>query len=397
MSVMANASSNILVLDANQRSALAVTRSLGRSGEVRVFTADASVDSLAGHSKYSDKNFQCPSSETRPEEFLDWLESTLSVYHISAVFPVTEISSQLLLMNRDRLGNCHLPFADYDTLMRLADKGRLLEAARKAGIPVPDYTLFSSASEVDVDDFDSFPLVVKPCLSRIWTGEEWINTSVKIVASREDLIGVLGDTDYLQRAPFMIQSFIPGHGAGIFALYNRGTPVAYFSHRRLREKPPRGGVSVLSESVETDPQLKAYAEALLKSVCWHGVAMVEFRVGHDSTPYLMEVNTRFWGSLQLAIDSGVDFPYLLWQLSSGNAISVQGDYAVGQRLRWLLGDVDSLYLTWRDKHWATGDKVRRLIEFCTPRLSRCRHEVNRWNDFRPALLELRRYFEELAK
>lgn len=387
----------VLVLDANQRSALAVTRSLGRSGDVRVFTADASLGSLAGHSRYSDQNFQCPSPAYRPDEFLDWLVSILSSYHISAVFPVTEISSQLLLMNRDRVGNCHLPFADYETLMRLADKGRLLEAAQAADIPVPDYSLFSSASEVKVDDFDAFPLVIKPCLSRIWTGEEWINTSVQIVTSREDLARTLKETDFLHRAAFMIQSFIPGHGAGIFALYDRGTPVAYFSHRRIREKPPRGGVSVLSESVGTDPQLKAYAEALLTSVGWHGVAMVEFRISEDGVPYLMEVNTRFWGSLQLAIDSGVDFPYLLWQLSSGYAISVQEDYAVGQRLRWLLGDVDSLYLTLKDKQAATADKLRRVIEFCTPRLSQCRHEVNRWNDFKPALYELRRYFEDLAK
>ena len=30
-----------------------------------------------------------------------------------------------------------------------------------------------------------------------------------------------------------------------------------------------------------------------------------------ASPYLMEVNGRFWGSLQLAIDAGVDFPALL--------------------------------------------------------------------------------------
>jgi predicted ATP-grasp superfamily ATP-dependent carboligase len=387
---------HILVLDANQRSALAVTRSLGSSGAANVITADATPDSLAGNSKYSYQNLQCPSPETHPSQFLDWLVGTISNYGIDAVFPVTEISSQLILMNSERLASCQLPFADYETVMSLADKGRLLKAAQEARVPVPDYDLFNNAGEVGVDQFQSFPVVVKPCLSKIWTGTHWISTSVKVAASREELSLILSQTDYLQHAAFMIQSFIPGHGAGIFALFNKGKPVAYFSHRRLREKPPRGGVSVLSESVNPDPELKAYAEALLKSVSWHGVAMVEFRISDEGLPYLMEVNTRFWGSLQLAIDSGVDFPYLLWQLCSGNAISVQEEsYRVGQRLRWLLGDLDSLYLSFKDKELAKWEKFQRLMQFCTPRLFQCRHEVNRWNDLRPGWFELRRYFQDL--
>ena len=40
--------------------------------------------------------------------------------------------------------------------------------------------------------------------------------------------------------------------------------------------------------------------------------MVEYkRDSSTGQPYLMEVNGRFWGSLQLAIDSGVDFPRIL--------------------------------------------------------------------------------------
>ena len=43
-----------------------------------------------------------------------------------------------------------------------------------------------------------------------------------------------------------------------------------------------------------------------------GVAMVEYRYDPASRRYVfMEINGRFWGSLQLAIDAGVDFPALL--------------------------------------------------------------------------------------
>jgi hypothetical protein len=42
---------NVLILDANQRSALAATRSLGKRG-IPVVTGDETKDTLAGNSKY---------------------------------------------------------------------------------------------------------------------------------------------------------------------------------------------------------------------------------------------------------------------------------------------------------------------------------------------------------
>lgn len=385
--------SNVLVLDANQRSALAVTRSLGKLPSVRVWTADCVQRSLAGSSRFSTEYLVCPSPEREPEEFLNWLSQVIARHGFTAVFPVTEISSQLLLMNRSCLGKCRLPFAAYESVMSLADKGRLLDAASKFGIPTPEYTIYQQAGEVDIANFDTFPVVLKPCLSKVWTGTRWISTDVSIVHNRDDLIKGVERMRKLP-APFMIQSFIPGHGAGIFALYSHGEAIASFAHRRIREKPPWGGVSVVSESVAADEELKAYAHTLLSAVGWHGVAMVEFRIGDDGIPYLMEINTRFWGSLQLAIDAGVDFPQLLWRICQGDEVVVNG-YRTGQRLRWLLGDLDSLYLTLRDSRYGLRDKLSAIVNFVLP--GNGRHEVNRWEDMGPALHEFKEYFGNLHR
>lgn len=388
--------SNILVLDANQRSALAVTRSLGKIPSLRVWTADSVPKSLAGSSRYSRDYLLCPSPQEEPHEFLLWLSDAIDRYRFSAVFPVTEVSSQLLLMNRNILGQCHLPFADYHTVMALADKGNLLATARNLDIPVPDYHIYQQADEVDIQALDTFPLVLKPCLSKVWTGTHWLSTDVIVIRDRQALIDGL-DKMRAIKTPFMIQSFITGHGAGLFALYQHGRPIAHFAHRRIREKPPWGGVSVVSESVAVNEDLQQHAHALLSAVDWHGVAMVEFRIDEGGVPYLMEVNTRFWGSLQLAIDSGVDFPQLLWRLCTDSNQSLKDlpsqDYRTGQRLRWLLGDLDNLYLTLRDSRYSRGEKTRALINFLKP--GNGRHEVNRWDDTGPAIHELGEYFRNL--
>jgi predicted ATP-grasp superfamily ATP-dependent carboligase len=54
----------------------------------------------------------------------------------------------------------------------------------------------------------------------------------------------------------------------------------------------------------------------------------------------MEVNPRFWGSLSLAIEAGVNFPYLLYLMSRGEKFKPVEHYEIGKRCRWLLpGDI----------------------------------------------------------
>ena len=302
----------VLVLDAAQRSALAVTRSLGRMPDVQVFTAEAAGQALAGQSKFSKAFYTCPSAQHAPADFVCWVQKLMTEEQFDLVVPVTEITSQLLLMQQAQLPQVVLPFASYEQVLRLADKGQLVDLARDLGVPVPQSRWFAHAQGLDIHALQ-YPLVLKPCLSKIFVNNTWLATRVRVLASAEEFAQELVISPYLQEHAFMLQAFIPGHGAGIFALYNRGVPLAFFAHERLREKPPEGGVSVLSVSVPVAPLLETYARQLLDASHWHGVAMIEFRVAPDGTYYLMEVNTRFWGSLQLAIDAGVDFPKLLLQ------------------------------------------------------------------------------------
>jgi len=67
--------------------------------------------------------------------------------------------------------------------------------------------------------------------------------------------------------------------------------------------------------------------------------MVEFRIDkRDGTPKLMEINPRFWGSLQLSILAGADFPYLLYKLMMNDNPSPKLDFKYGVQCRWLMGE-----------------------------------------------------------
>jgi predicted ATP-grasp superfamily ATP-dependent carboligase len=240
-----------------------------------------------------------------------------------------------------------------------------------------------------------YPLILKPGKSWVFYQKQWRRAAVRVANDVDEAKEILASYWAFKAHPFMLQQCVEGEGAGVFAIYNQGKPLALFAHRRLREKPPSGGVSVLSESAEVDPALAVPAQKLLDNVGWHGVAMVEFKVSPDGTPYLMEINTRFWGSLQLAIDAGVDFPYLLYKITCGEPTESIDNYKTGIKLRWLLGDLDNLYLNLRDRQLPMTKKLLAILTFLLPTAGKTRHEINRWSDLKPFWWEIKQYVRDL--
>lgn len=387
---------NVLILDANQRSALAATRALGKQG-IRVITGDETKETLAGNSKYCSQRIVYPSPYYSPEDFISSLQQTTEIHGVDILFPMTDATTELVLKHRQEFPNMEIPFPELSAYEAVTDKSSLFKTARNAGVPVPGTLYFEDADSVNhVSDEIDFPVVIKPFRSRIFNNGGIEITSVKYARSLEELGRTIKKHSWLQNHPFMLQQYIRGHGQGIFILCDRGKLVAGFAHKRLREKPPSGGVSVLSESIEVQQPMLDIAMKLLAPLQWHGVAMVEFKVDHDGTPYLMEINGRFWGSLQLAIDAGVDFPFLLYKIACGQNVEHQVGFRTGKLCRWLLGDLDHLYLKLKSgsQEYSLAEKFAAVGRFIIPWQPGMHYETNRLNDIKPFIFELKNYLKQ---
>jgi len=159
-----------------------------------------------------------------------------------------------------------------------------------------------------------------------------------------DALSRRAETDPALRTPYLVQEKISGEGCGLFVLAQDGRIVVAFSHRRLREKPPSGGVSTLCASAAVPDDLLDPARRFVEAFRWSGLAMLEFKRDQRSgRPLLLEVNARPWGSLALAAAAGLDFPGDLVRLKQG-VEPRSGSFREGIRLRWWWGDVDHFYL-----------------------------------------------------
>lgn len=387
----------ILVTDGDNRAALAIVRSLGRKHEVTVCAQDRR--SLASMSRWCHTAFAYPDPVRNQKAFLDTLRSEVERRRIDVLLPVADITTILVAEHRDEFGPCRVSIPDADTIKRAADKVEIMGLAKRIGVPVPaGITVDSPRVAPEQLSMLSYPLVIKPGRSRVRVNGRWLSTSVRYANGIEELNQILGDLNPAA-FPVLLQERITGPGVGVFLCCDHGRPIAAFSHQRLREKPPSGGVSVLRESIAIDERAHDYARRLLEELRWHGIAMVEFkRDVRDSVPKLMEINGRFWGSLQLAIDAGVDFPALLITLLENKPVTAPAGYRIGVRSRWLWGDFDALLMLLLKRAererlpLEQRGRLRAILEFFKWQGPDCYLEVLRLTDIKPWLFESWRWF-----
>lgn len=384
----------VLVTEGEQRASLAVTRSLGHAG-YSVIVCSGSGRSLAGASRYARADVRVTSLLEDPDRHVEDVAALVRKHGVRVAIPMTDASMLVLLGCRDRFGpDVVVPFSGLASYRALADKRSLLEQASGLGLSTPAQTVIRCpGDENPVLSRLKFPVVVKPSRSIAPAGGRLRHFTVRYASDQAELVRIL-EAIPEEGYPVLLQARVVGPGVGVFLLRWDGAVRARFAHRRLREKPPSGGVSVYSESIPLPKALADQAEALLAAADWQGVAMVEFKMDRDTgTAHLMEVNGRFWGSLQLAIDAGVDFPRLLVRAALGEALPGAPAYRVGLRERWWWGDVDQMVARLRHSGRAlalppddpgTAVTLRRFLRLWWPG---DRNEVFRWSDPAPFFRE----------
>ncbi len=324
----------VLVTDGHWRKTLAVVRSLGRKG-AHVTVGERTLLNTSFFSKYCSRRIVYPSPRRCPDQFIEFILKEIKENHYDCLFPMEEETLLLLARHQDEISKyTYLLTPAAKKIEFVRDKRNLIEFAETHGIPTPK-TLYAAPNLTLPPWGEGEGFVIKP---RISSG----SFGIVYVKKREDLIPFYQKVH--ARYPFpLIQEWIPDGGGifGLSALFDEGSNVkAAFVHKKLRMYPVQGGGSTLREGVQ-HPQVMELGLSLLKSLNWVGVGMVEFKVDpRDKIPKLMEVNPRFWGSLQLAIVSGVDFPSLILKMARGETFEPILHYPVGQRCRWLLfGDI----------------------------------------------------------
>lgn len=327
---------DVLVTDGRWHKTLAVVRSLGKKN-INITCGDSTRLACSLFSRYCKKKLIYPKIKDNPRSFINSILEELEKQNYGVLFPMEEDTMKVIANNiGDFDDKVSIPMVDKNTLMLAMNKEELIKFAQKNGVPCPKTYFIDNINQIKTLKKEiKYPAVIKP---RIGSGAK----GVKYIANEKEL-----EEEYIKIHNIfsypLIQERIPqeGEAIGVSAVFDRDRNlIASFSHRRIRQYPVTGGASTLCESYYC-PSIEKIAIELLKKLNWYGVAMVEFKVDpRDNTPKLMEINARLWGSLQLAISSGVDFPHLLYKIAMNEKVEKIKDYKIGTKFRWLIpGDI----------------------------------------------------------
>lgn len=343
----------VLVANGDTAIGLAVIRSLARHG-VTTHTSIGDPQGLGQYSRYTAGILRLP---RHIDEAVKMIADYCRTNRITHVLAISEPSIIFLNKYRDLFEpSVRLLVPPQEIFNRALYKDQTFEIAKRCGIRVPKSFTPQTVAEAEAWTDLRYPVILKPRHRDNTLGTKPVHSlKTEKANTPKEMILKLRSYEASGELP-MVQEYVPGTGIGISAVMRNGNPVCLIQHRRLREYPPSGGVSVYCESMKESPDLVERSVALLRAMEWEGVAMVEYRYDELSGNYwLMEVNGRFWGSLPLALHSGVEFPYLLYR-SCFETVEWQRA-TPGVRARALAGDTKWLASVLRNGKMSRGRAV----------------------------------------
>ncbi len=356
---------SVLTTDAEKRIGLYAVRYLGRAGArvSGIARADGDEVPIAFLSRY----IQAKILFHREHYFEDLKEFLKKRSRDFAVINPIDISQMLCIMDADRehrLGSTYL-LPCRESLVTADNKELLVKHAEKTGLRCPrTYYRLSPARLRKLCREITFPCIIKfrgDNRETHWRPEE----RYSIVHTPRELLSEYGRMHAIEPYP-VLQEYIKGRGFGYFALYDRARRLkAQFCHRRIREYPTNGGPSSCCESIH-DPELVRIGRRLLESLEWTGLAMVEFKFDEVRKEYfIIEVNPRYWGSLPLAVESGVNFPVLHTLSALDREYEPVLEYRLGVKVRFYDRDVRAIMALVRSEK-NNAEKIRLLLDMFNP-------------------------------
>ncbi len=326
--------------------ALAVIRSLGKKN-IKTLVISENTNALSFYSKYCSARI---ASDKSVNLFSDFIEDDL-------IMPTEEASMIELSKNRKKY-SCTLAFPDYSILETAFDKKKVLERAGELGIPFPKSIFVESLDSLDrkIDQIP-FPAAIKPIRSLGGVGISFVNSP--------DLIKTMYIDSVKNFGPVIIQDKIPydeRYSVAILMDFEQNMRRCCVL-KAVRCYPIDTGPASFVETVDR-PDLIAMGERILESIHYSGIAEIEFVIDkRDNEPKLMEINPRFWGSLQGAISAGVDFPALLFDLFQEGNVEKNIDYKLGVKTRNVIPYEYQRLRRIIQGTYSTSYKISSVVEF----------------------------------
>ncbi|MGD9966647.1 MAG: gamma-glutamyl-gamma-aminobutyrate hydrolase family protein [Hyphomonadaceae bacterium] len=348
----------VIITYARSLMALVIARSLAERG-VEVIACDDVGMTVCSFSRHVQETFTVAAWDAEPEQYLQDLEAAVLEYAPAdnrpyVLMPVFR-EIDLIAKNRKRFEPAIKVAAPESASIELVTpKDRLALLAREHSLDIPETWIASSFDALRKLTPDlPYPVIVKPADGAGGRGVVCVNSAAEVETHAAEL-GF--------EPPPLIQHCIDGDDYCVAVLARTGELKAIMAYRNVTTFPREAGAGAVRETVDAEP-FRAEAEKLLAATNWNGVAQLDFRWSgseHDA-PKLIEVNARFWAGIFHSVESGVDFPWLLYRQTIGDDVSIEDEAEIGATTKtsgaWLLAAIEDVAAS--DPHFNAASEAWR--------------------------------------
>ncbi|WP_300333293.1 ATP-grasp domain-containing protein [Methanocalculus sp.] len=253
---------------------------------------------------------------------------------------------------------CQLPFSDFSVLSKVMNKASLMEHAIENKVSCPKTYFVESVDDINrIKNEIEYPVTIKPTRMSGGNGITFVYESDKLRDAYDSVLRRYGPSIIQEKIPFF-EKYTVG------CILNRDSKVRRVCVlKEARNYPIETGPACCIETVHQPDVLKISIK-LLESLDYYGIADVDVIIDErDGKPKIVEINPRFWASMQAALTAGVDFPYLLYRMVNEGDLDFSLDYKVGIRCRNIIfNDMRHLISVLRGDH-NRAYKLEVLLEF----------------------------------
>jgi len=350
------------------RSVITSTRVLGKENNVYIVSTNNRFIKFQElfRSKYSKAILTAYDPNEDIEKFIKDMKKHDSLYNFDIALPLGDMFSLVYSLHKNEL-DFEIPLPDYNIFSIAIDKGKTMEVAIQNSIPIPR-TLFEYEDISDIKNWMNeeniaYPIIVKARKR----GDIW-GSGTRVVKNEKQLLDVLKEFKRIgKKEPIynyerpLIQEYINGKIYDCCVLYNNGKLRAMLTQIREKTAHPWGGAGAVNITNDIK-EIKAQTKKLMDSIKWYGPAQVEWVYDTIDQNYkLIEINPRLWGTLQLSIEAGINFPELIIEMVKNGDIEEHFEYKTEIKHRWAFPhEFGNLILS-------KGNKIKKLIEFFNPK------------------------------
>lgn len=259
--------------------ALGVVRALARMKEYYIIVIGKNgTKNIVRWSKYPNEMVYIPEGLDELNILLNNREDWKGAF----VIPTSDDGVRMLQEKWDSLEQFYNIIIDKDACGTILDKERFISVAKAASIPSPRV--------YDKDEKIDFPVIIKP------KGDHAKDAFKEAVGRGILIVNNQSQWDSLKPGCLdisIIQEYIPGEELFFCGGYcHQGQVQKIFAAKKIIQRPPFGGDTVVARSVKNDCLID-YTRKLLKELCYTGIFDIEFKYSKKKQEFcIIEMNPR---------------------------------------------------------------------------------------------------------